>query len=137
MLKPLLVILGSVSLILGIIGIITPGIPTTPFLLLTAGLYVRSSDRLYHSLIRNRYLGRYLLSYRKNRGMTRSSKLLSITMMWSMIFLSAFVFIRKPGITLILSIAGLIGTGVMGFIIPTIQRKIKSNEELKIENRKV
>ena len=127
MFKPLLVILGSVSLILGIIGIVTPGIPTTPFILLTAGLYLRSSDRLYNSLIKNRYLGRYLLSYKKNKGMTRSSKLYSITIMWVMIFISAFVFIRKPGITLILSIAGLIGTCVMGFIIPTI--KIKNKNE--------
>ncbi len=125
MLKPLLVVLGTVSLVLGIIGIVTPGIPTTPFLLLTAGLYVRGSDRLYNSLVTNRYLGGYILRYRKHKGMTLASKIYAITIMWAMIFLSSFVFIRNPGVTLILSIAGLVGTCVMGFIIPTIKRNTK------------
>lgn len=123
MLKPLLVILGSISLILGIIGIVTPGIPTTPFLLLTAGLYVRSSDYLYNSLLQNRYLGGYIIRYRQNKGMPRSSKIYSISIMWIMIFISAFVVIRKPGITLLLVSAGIIGTTVMGFVIPTIKNK--------------
>ncbi len=126
MLKPLLIILGSVSLILGIIGIVMPGIPTTPFLLLSAGLYVRSSDRLYNKLIRNRYLGGYILRYRRNKGMTLTVKLYSVAIMWMMIFLSAFVFIRETGITIILSCAGVIGTFVMGFLIPTIRKERKS-----------
>lgn len=122
MLKPLLVILGTVSLIIGIVGIFIPGIPTTPFLLLTSGLYVRSSDRLYNALLKNRYLGRYLLRYRRQKGMTLKSKVYSITIMWVMIFVSSFLIIQRPVMTGILSIAGIIGMWVMGFIIPTGKR---------------
>ncbi|UCG29076.1 MAG: YbaN family protein [Bacteroidales bacterium] len=120
--KPLFIILGTVSLTFGIIGILVPGIPTTPFLLLTAGLYVRSSERLYNSLLNNRYLGRYIHDYRRNKGLSYRTKLFSITIMWTMIFISAFVFIRDPFINTILCFAGVIGTLVMGFLIPTVKK---------------
>ena len=122
MLKPLLIFLGSVSLVFGIVGIAVPGIPTTPFLLLTAGLYVRSSDRLYGSLLNNRYLGSYILNYRRNKGLSIHAKFYSIIIMWIMISISAFVYIRDPMINLILCIAGITGTLVMGFLIPTVRK---------------
>ncbi|MBW6479367.1 MAG: YbaN family protein, partial [Bacteroidales bacterium] len=59
--KILFAFLGTLSLILGVIGIFVPGLPTTPFLLLTAGLYMKSSERLYKLLISNKYLGPYIL----------------------------------------------------------------------------
>ena len=49
--KVILIALGTLSLCIGIIGIIVPGLPTTPFILLTAGLYINSSDRSYQKLI--------------------------------------------------------------------------------------
>ena len=47
LIKVLLIVLGTLSLCVGIIGIVVPGLPTTPFVLLTAGLYIKSSDKLY------------------------------------------------------------------------------------------
>ena len=81
--KPVLVFLGTLSLIAGIAGIFVPGLPVTPFLLLTAGLYVRSSQKLYDRLISNRFVGSYISDYRKNNGMTLKSKLLAVAMMAS------------------------------------------------------
>ncbi len=49
--KAILIFLGTVSLILAVIGIFVPGLPTTPFVLLSAGLYIRSSEKLYNALI--------------------------------------------------------------------------------------
>ncbi|WP_244877755.1 DUF454 family protein [Halobacillus kuroshimensis] len=43
----LLIIIGSVSLGLGVLGIVLPLMPTTPLLLLTTVCYIQSSDRLY------------------------------------------------------------------------------------------
>ena len=63
MIKFLLIFLGTISLILGITGIFVPGMPTTPFLLLTAGCYVKSSDKLYNYLIKNKLIGTYISDF--------------------------------------------------------------------------
>ena len=69
MIKFLLIFLGTISLILGITGIFVPGMPTTPFLLLTAGCYVKSSDKLYNYLIKNKLIGTYISDFQiKKRG---------------------------------------------------------------------
>ncbi|MDR2840025.1 MAG: YbaN family protein, partial [Paludibacter sp.] len=57
--KLLFIILGLISLALGIIGIFLPLLPTTPFLLLSAALFARGSQRLYNWLINHRVLGSY------------------------------------------------------------------------------
>ena len=80
--KYLLIILGSICLVLGVIGIFLPLLPTTPFLLLTAALYVRSSDKLYQWLIRQKYLGNYIRNFREHRAIPLHAKILSISMIW-------------------------------------------------------
>jgi hypothetical protein len=113
-----MIIGGSFSLILGVIGIFIPGLPTTPFLLLTAALFLRSSDRLYNWLIQNKYLGKYVLNYRRRKGMTRQQKVYSISLMWIMIAFSACFLIKPLLIRLIVVVAGVVGTVVMGFVVP-------------------
>ena len=66
--KILYTIVGTTSLILGIIGIFLPLLPTTPFLLLTAAMYFRSSPRWYHWLIQQKYLGSYIRNFRAKRA---------------------------------------------------------------------
>jgi uncharacterized membrane protein YbaN (DUF454 family) len=119
LIKTILISLGTLSLCLGIIGIVIPGLPTTPFLLLTAGLYVRSSDRLYQKLISNKWVGPCIIEYRKNEGLTLKDKFYAIVLMWSMIAISCILLITIPSVKLIVLIAGIIGTIVMGFLIPT------------------
>lgn len=123
MLKQLFIFLGTLSLALGITGIFVPGLPTTPFLLLTAGLYVRSSDRLYHKLISSRFLGTYIHNFQREKGLTLSTKLYSIAVMWIMIFISVFFLVPSLISKLIIVGAGIIGTIVMGFILPTIHHQ--------------
>jgi uncharacterized membrane protein YbaN (DUF454 family) len=124
-LKILLVSAGTLSLLIGLIGIVVPGVPTTPFLIITAGLYIRSSDKLYQKLISNKLLGDYILEYRKRKGMTKKAKTISIGIMWIMITLSAVLFIVHPLTKILVFLAGIIGTVVMGFIIPTIRNTEK------------
>ncbi|UCH15746.1 MAG: YbaN family protein [Bacteroidales bacterium] len=123
MLKLVLIILGTVSLFFGIAGIFIPGLPTTPFILLTAGLYVRSSEKLYNQLIINKYVGPFISDFRKNKGMNIQTKAYSIILMWVMIFTSAYFFINSLRARLVLIGAGIIGTIVMGFIVPTVKNK--------------
>ena len=123
MVKLILIFLGTLSLILGITGIFIPGLPTTPFLLITAGLYVRSSDRLYRNLISNKYLGSYIVNFQRYKGLTLVSKLYAIFTMWVMIFISTCFFIPSVHAKLIIIGTGIIGTIVMGFIVPTIHHQ--------------
>lgn len=121
--KTILILLGTISLFLGVAGIFIPGLPTTPFILLTAGLYLRGSDRLYKKLVSNRHLGSYIIAYHSNRGMSARIKLFSIGLMWIMIALSTHLFIDQLSIKLIVTGCGIAGTVVMGFIVPTTGSK--------------
>lgn len=120
-LKVLYVVLGTLSLGLGIIGIIVPGLPTTPFLLLTAALYIKSSEKLYQRLISNKIVGPFIVDYRQKKGVTRSVKLFAIGSMWAMIAISTFFFISVFYVRLIVWIGGLIGTIVVALVVPTIK----------------
>ena len=119
LLKFIWITLGSISLVLGIIGIIVPGLPTTPFILLSAGLYIRSSDKLYQKLISNQLIGSYIKNYQTNKGITLKAKLTAIATMWFMITVSTLFFISTFYVKVIVIVIGLIGTVVMGFIVPT------------------
>jgi len=120
LIKAILISLGTVSLFLGIVGIVIPGLPTTPFILLTAGLYIRSSEKLYNKMITNRFIGSYISDFRTGKGMTRRVKAYSISIMWIMVIISIVYLIEPLVIRLIVFLAGIAGTIVMGFIIPTI-----------------
>ena len=80
--KYILIILGSICLALGVIGIFLPLLPTTPFLLLAAALYVRSSEKLYQWLIHQKYLGTYIRNFREHRALPLRAKVISISMVW-------------------------------------------------------
>ncbi len=67
-LRALLTIVGTVFVSLGIVGIFIPILPTTPFLLLAAACYAKSSQRFYHWLLSNRWFGAYIGNYRQKRG---------------------------------------------------------------------
>ena len=75
-------IFGSFSLVLGIIGIFLPILPTTPFLLLSAALYVRSSQRAYLWLINHKYLGSYIRCFREDKAIPLHAKVVSVSLMW-------------------------------------------------------
>ena len=118
--KALFITLGTISLLIGIIGIIVPGLPTTTFLLITAALYVRSSEKLYTWLLNHRILGRYIKEYRKNKAISKKTKIYSISIMWVMILLSAFVFIDINYVRIILLACGIAGTVVI-LRVPTLK----------------
>lgn len=85
MLKYLYIAAGTLSLILGVVGIFVPLLPTTPFLLLTAALYFKSSPRLYDWLLRNRYLGIYIRNFREYKAIPLRAKIVSVALLWATI----------------------------------------------------
>ncbi|ELK47754.1 YbaN family protein [Halobacillus sp. ACCC02827] len=88
--KVLLIVIGSISLGLGVLGIVLPLVPTTPFLLLTAACYVRSSDRLYNWLMTNKWFGSYIQNYKSGRGIPVKAKVSVLIMIWFSFLFSAF-----------------------------------------------
>ncbi len=80
--RRLLVIAGTISMAVGIIGIFVPILPTTPFLLLAAVCYMKGSNRLHQWMLNNRLFGAYIKSYIQGRGMPLSIKILTILLLW-------------------------------------------------------
>ncbi len=100
--KFLLILAGSFSLILGLIGIVVPLLPTTPFLLLSAACFFKSSDKLYNKLISNKYLGSYIKNYREKKGVPRKVKILAISTLWATILFSAIFIINLIWVKILL-----------------------------------
>jgi len=75
-------VVGAVSLVLGVIGMFLPMWPTTPFLLLAAACFVRSSERLYMWLIEHERLGCYVRDYMSGRGIPCRAKVVALGTMW-------------------------------------------------------
>ncbi|NCA98116.1 MAG: DUF454 domain-containing protein [Clostridia bacterium] len=78
----LFLILGSLAVLLGSIGILIPVLPTTPFLLLAAYFYLGSSRRLYEWLIHHRILGKYIYHYLEHKAVPVQTKIGAILILW-------------------------------------------------------
>ena len=112
--KILFITAGSVSLFLGVAGIILPVLPTTPFLLLAAACYLKSSEKLYIWLINHRILGIYIKSYIEYKAVTLKAKIISITALWTVISVSALFFIDLLWIRILLFA---VAAGVTAYIV--------------------
>ena len=88
------IICGSIAIGLGILGILLPLLPTTPFLLLGAACYLRSSNKLYQWLINNKWLGSYIKNYYEGNGITLKTKIVSISLLWMSISYTALFLIE-------------------------------------------
>ncbi len=110
MVKAALIIVGTLSVGLGFLGILLPGLPTTPFLLVAAGCYARSSDRLYTKLLNSRRFGPFIRRFREDRAIPRKTKVQAIVMMWSMILLSGLTVLTGISGRIILAALGTLGT---------------------------
>ena len=74
-------VIGTFFVVLGFIGIFVPLLPTTPFLLLAAACYAKSSPAFYNWLLCNKWFGSYIKNYREGRGIPLKSKIVSITLL--------------------------------------------------------
>ena len=92
--KYVYIALGTLSLVLGVLVIFLPLLPTTPFLLLTATLYFKSSPKLYDWLLNHKYFGSYIRNYRENKAISLRAKIISITLLWITISYSIFYILH-------------------------------------------
>ena len=131
--KIFFVFFGLVSFSLGAIGIIIPGLPTTPFMILSSILFLNSSEKLYSWLTTHEKFGKYVLDFKQGKGITFKTKLYAQTMMLLTMSLSLIpfspAFIDNVIVRITLAISAVFSFWLVGFKIPT-------NKSLKNENTK-
>ena len=121
-LRYLYILTGGIAVLLGIIGVVVPGLPTTPFVLLASWCFYKSSPRLQAWLLQS-FLGKYIRDYKKKGGLTTRKRVYIIALMATMVSMSIIFFIPNTTVDIIVGVAGLIGCIVVGFVVP----KAKNN----------
>lgn len=107
--KYLLILLGFCFVGLAVFGIFVPGLPTTPFLLLASAAFIKSSPRLHKWLYHHRIFGKLLADFEQKKGIRLEIKIISVTLMILMTFVSVVFFIEKDLVKWIVVFAALIG----------------------------
>ena len=90
-LRWLLMVIGVIAVVLGAIGVFVPLLPTTPFLLLAAVCFIRSSERLYMWVIHHRWFGGYIRNCLEHRAVTLRGKVAALALLWTVVGYSGLV----------------------------------------------
>ncbi len=112
MLRPLLIVVGSLSLALGAAGIVLPVLPTTPFMLLSAYCFARSSERMHDYLVNHRVFGTYISNY-YNQAMTPRHKARTLAVLWLGITVSVLLIGKLVTAAILPVIAGLVSVHII------------------------
>ncbi len=129
--RQLFVIAGTIALGIGVVGIIIPVLPTTPFLLLAAICYMRGSQRLYNALLCNRFVGTYVRNYLEGRGMSLKMKIWTLSLLWIAIVCTAVLATDSLIIRIILAIV-LTGVTIHILLIKTVKNNTKPTNNLRL-----
>ena len=93
----ILLLCGHTALVLGLIGLLLPLVPTSPFMILAAACYARTSKRFYHMLITNRYFGPPILRWRAERCIEKRVKLYALALLVVTFTASGLLFAQTIG----------------------------------------
>lgn len=115
-------LIGGIAVVLAILGVFLPLLPTTPFLLLASACFARGSTRLHTWLINNRLFGEYLRNYEQGRGIPLRAKVVALAMLWASIGYSALAVGSAALVALLVSIA--VGVTIyLCVFIPTLRTR--------------
>jgi hypothetical protein len=115
-------VFGTVFLILGGVGVFLPILPTTPFLLLSAACYYKSSRRMHRWMLNNRWFGNYLRNYAEGKGISLKTKLFTTSLLWILIIYSILYAVNNIIIQLVLLTIA-IGVTIHLIKLPTLKEK--------------
>ena len=115
--KFLFILLGSIAVALAMVGVVVPGLPTTPLVLLASWCFYKGSPRLQAWLLKS-FLGKYIREYKEKGGVTTRKRSYIILLMATMVAISTIFFIHNTILRIIVVAVGLIGCIVVGFVVP-------------------
>ena len=127
--KILLIIIGFISLSLGLIGILLPVLPTTPFVLLSLLCFARGSDKLTNWLTGTSLYQKHLKKYAERKGLTILQKVLILLLSSAMMTVSLILI---DNIILRIILAALIVIHILVFIFKI--KTIKPDKDNKNNN---
>jgi uncharacterized membrane protein YbaN (DUF454 family) len=122
-------IAGSICVALGVIGMVLPLLPTTPFLLAAAACYYKSSEKMHKWLLTNNLFGEYIRNYTEGKGLTKKTKITALTVLWAtIVFSTVFMLNRLLPANLLLPlqlimIAIAVAVSIHILRLPTFERK--------------
>ncbi len=106
--RGLLLAAGAICVVLGVIGIFLPLLPTTPFMLLAAACFARSSRRFHQWLLANRTFGPLIREWEKHRSIPRRTKLTAIGLMSLTLAVSIVFFVEPRWLQAVLAAIGVL-----------------------------
>lgn len=106
--RAVLLVAGTLCLLLGLIGIFLPVLPTTPFVLLAAACYARASKRFHDRLLANRTFGPMIHEWEQHRSIPYRTKLTAIALMSVTLATSIVLFVEQTWLKVVLACIGLI-----------------------------
>ncbi|KZX10350.1 YbaN family protein [Methanobrevibacter curvatus] len=98
---------GTIFLSIGTVGIFVPVLPSTPFVIVAALFYGKSSERAEKWIMRNKYFASYIKNYKEKIGIPKDVKIKSLVFLWFMLILS-MIFTNKLMITIVLIVIGIL-----------------------------
>lgn len=112
-------VVGCIAVVLALLGVFLPLLPTTPFLLLASVCFARGSTRMHRWLLDNQLFGEYLRNFEDGQGMPRKAKVITLTILWASLGFSAFK-VNSAALTVLLLA---IGIGVTIYLVKFLPSK--------------
>lgn len=102
--------LGIIFLVLSYIGIILPGIPAIPFILLSGWFFLNSSDALYNWMLKQRVIGKILRKFYSGEGVSKKMKWFVISQLWVSLIVAQFIFTMHWAGMLLINSVGILSS---------------------------
>lgn len=112
--------LAAVCFALGMLGVLLPGLPTTPFLLVTSALLLRSWPAMHERMMRSRFIGGLLADWKRRRGVRPHVKVRAVVLVAAIVAASIYFGGLSPLSAAIVALSAAVGIAVI-LMLPTIR----------------
>ncbi|MFC0253451.1 YbaN family protein [Massilia consociata] len=118
---------GACAVVLGVLGIFLPLLPTTPFLLLASWCFARGSERLHRWLLSHRVFGEYLRNFEAGHGIPLKAKIVATVLLWTSLLAAMFRF-DGLAVPAVLALTGACVSIYLWRFLPTLRLERRANK---------